>query len=95
MVHRIFDDVRRREASQIYEYSFSDHTLCVNDVVIGSGGCNAIIVSASDDRTCKVCFTVFMWKYCCRKIDIINEVCLLHHIYYCQVKLSISTICKC
>ncbi|XP_058756704.1 protein ROOT INITIATION DEFECTIVE 3-like [Vicia villosa] len=50
----IFDDVRRREASQIYEYSFSDHTLCVNDVVIGSGGCNAIIVSASDDRTCKV-----------------------------------------
>lgn len=50
----IFDDVRRREASKIYEYSFSDHTLCVNDVVIGYGGCNAIIASASDDRTCKV-----------------------------------------
>lgn len=50
----IFDDVRRREASKIYEYSFSEHTLCVNDVVIGYGGYNAIIASASDDRTCKV-----------------------------------------
>lgn len=29
-------DVKRREANMIYEYSFSDHTLCVNDVVIGS-----------------------------------------------------------
>jgi hypothetical protein len=60
---RIFDDVRRREASKIYEYSFSEHTLCVNDVVIGYGGYNAIIASASDDRTCKVCFTVFVLQY--------------------------------
>ncbi|KAK3029459.1 hypothetical protein RJ639_037744 [Escallonia herrerae] len=50
----IFDDVRREEARHLYEYSFSEHTLRVTDVVTGFGGCNAIIVSASEDRTCKV-----------------------------------------
>ena len=40
----------------------------MTDVVIGNGGCNAIIVSASEDRTCKVCLTVFVW-WCSRKID--------------------------
>ena len=52
---RIFDDLRCQQASNLYEYSFSEHTLTVTDVVIGNGGCNAIIVSASKDRTCKVC----------------------------------------
>nr|XP_027188635.1 protein ROOT INITIATION DEFECTIVE 3-like [Cicer arietinum] len=53
----IFDDLRSREASSTYEYSFTEHVGshgCVNDLVIGYGGCSAIIVSASDDRTCKV-----------------------------------------
>lgn len=50
----IFDDVRREESGHLYEYSFSEHTLPVTDVVTGYGGCNAIIVSASQDRTCKV-----------------------------------------
>uniref|UniRef100_A0A5B7BLE7 Uncharacterized protein n=1 Tax=Davidia involucrata TaxID=16924 RepID=A0A5B7BLE7_DAVIN len=50
----IFDDLRREEAGHLYEYSFSEHTLRVTDIVTGSGGCNAIIVSASEDRTCKV-----------------------------------------
>ncbi|KAG4925955.1 hypothetical protein GLYMA_18G275100v4 [Glycine max] len=50
----IFDDLRNQQASSLYEYSFSEHTLTVTDVVIGNGGCNAIIVSASKDRTCKV-----------------------------------------
>ncbi|KAK7340711.1 hypothetical protein VNO77_21421 [Canavalia gladiata] len=50
----IFDDVRSQQANNLYEYSFSEHTLRVTDVVIGYGGCNAIIVSASEDRTCKV-----------------------------------------
>ncbi|KAK3028305.1 hypothetical protein RJ639_037482 [Escallonia herrerae] len=49
----ISDDVRREEARHLYEYSFSEHTLRVTDVVTGFGGCNAIIVSASEDRTCK------------------------------------------
>jgi len=40
----------------------------VTDVVIGNGGCSAIIVSASEDRTCKVCFTVFL-GWCSREID--------------------------
>ncbi|KAK6938671.1 WD40 repeat [Dillenia turbinata] len=50
----IFDDVRREETRHLYEHSFSEHTLRVNNVVVGYGGCNAIVVSASDDRTCKV-----------------------------------------
>ncbi|KAL6985077.1 hypothetical protein U1Q18_018455 [Sarracenia purpurea var. burkii] len=54
MLIRIFDDMRREQARHIYEYSFSEHTLRVTDVVAGYGGCNAIIVSASEDRTCKV-----------------------------------------
>ncbi|RDX70085.1 Protein ROOT INITIATION DEFECTIVE 3, partial [Mucuna pruriens] len=50
----IFDDLRSQQANNLYEYSFSEHTLSVTDIVIGYGGCNAIIVSASEDRTCKV-----------------------------------------
>ncbi|OMO74731.1 hypothetical protein COLO4_26530 [Corchorus olitorius] len=50
----IFDDFRRQQASHLYEYSFTEHTLRVTDIVIGYGGGNAIIVSASEDRTCKV-----------------------------------------
>lgn len=50
----IFDDYLREQASHPYEHSFSEHTLCITDIVAGYGGCNAIIVSASEDRTCKV-----------------------------------------
>ncbi|GAA0153410.1 hypothetical protein LIER_11655 [Lithospermum erythrorhizon] len=50
----IFDDMRREKSKHLYEYSFSDHSLKVTDIVTGYGGCNAIIVSASEDRTCKV-----------------------------------------
>ncbi|XWS24226.1 hypothetical protein CRYUN_Cryun28dG0082700 [Craigia yunnanensis] len=50
----IFDDVRRQQASHLYEYSFTEHTLRVTDIVMGYCGGNAIIVSASEDRTCKV-----------------------------------------
>ncbi|XWS14714.1 hypothetical protein CRYUN_Cryun35bG0032400 [Craigia yunnanensis] len=50
----IFDDVRRQQASHLYEYSFTEHTLRLTDIVMGYGGGNAIIVSASEDRTCKV-----------------------------------------
>ncbi|KAF8377549.1 hypothetical protein HHK36_030931 [Tetracentron sinense] len=50
----IFDDIEREEAKHLYEHSFSEHTLCVTDIVSGYGGCNSIIVSASEDRTCKV-----------------------------------------
>ncbi|PSR99780.1 Protein ROOT INITIATION DEFECTIVE like [Actinidia chinensis var. chinensis] len=50
----IFDDMRREQARHLYEYSFSEHTLRVTDIATGYGGCNAIIVSASEDRTCKV-----------------------------------------
>ncbi|XVE55878.1 hypothetical protein DITRI_Ditri03aG0192500 [Diplodiscus trichospermus] len=50
----IFDDVRRQQASYLYEYSFTEHSLRVTDIVMGYGGGNAVIVSASEDRTCKV-----------------------------------------
>ncbi|CAN4122664.1 unnamed protein product [Withania somnifera] len=50
----VFDDLLREKARQPYEYSFSEHSLKVTDVVVGYGGANAILVSASEDRTCKV-----------------------------------------
>ncbi|EXB71793.1 WD repeat-containing protein 18 [Morus notabilis] len=50
----IFDDYLREQASHPYVHSFSEHTLCITDIIAGYGGCNAIIVSASEDRTCKV-----------------------------------------
>ncbi|KAJ6320915.1 hypothetical protein OIU78_016163 [Salix suchowensis] len=50
----IFDDHQMEQASQLYEHSFQEHTLRVTDIVTGYGGGNAIIISASEDRTCKV-----------------------------------------
>jgi pre-rRNA-processing protein IPI3 len=50
----MFDDEQLKKAKHPYEYSFSEHTLRVTDIVTGYGGCNAIIISASEDRTCKV-----------------------------------------
>ncbi|KAL0325584.1 UNVERIFIED_CONTAM: protein ROOT INITIATION defective [Sesamum radiatum] len=50
----IFDDARREEMKHLFEYSFHEHSLRVTDVKTGYGGSNAIIVSASEDRTCKV-----------------------------------------
>ncbi|GKC54752.1 protein root initiation defective 3, partial [Tanacetum coccineum] len=51
---RIFDEERQQRAGHLYEYSFSDHALPVTDIVAGYEGSNAIIVSSSQDRTCKV-----------------------------------------
>ncbi|XP_043711477.1 protein ROOT INITIATION DEFECTIVE 3 [Telopea speciosissima] len=50
----IFDDIGREAAKHLYLHSFTEHTLRVTAVVSGYGGCNAIIVSGSEDRTCKV-----------------------------------------
>ncbi|CAM8918992.1 unnamed protein product [Rhodiola kirilowii] len=50
----IFDDQRREEADRLYEHSFSEHSLPVTDIVCGVAGHNTIIVSASEDCTCKV-----------------------------------------
>lgn len=46
--------MRRQQSDHLYEHNFSEHTLRVTDIVVGYGGSNAIIVSASTDRTCKV-----------------------------------------
>ena len=35
-------------------FSFQEHTLRVTDIVSGYGLCNSIIISSSEDRTCKV-----------------------------------------
>ncbi|KAI3947722.1 hypothetical protein MKX01_034387 [Papaver californicum] len=51
---KIFDDIGRTAATHLYEHSFSEHTIKVTDIVTGHGGCNAIIISSSEDRTCKV-----------------------------------------
>ncbi|XP_042504555.1 protein ROOT INITIATION DEFECTIVE 3-like isoform X2 [Macadamia integrifolia] len=50
----MFDDIGMEAAKHQYEHGFSEHTLRVTDVISGHGGCNAVIVSASEDRTCKV-----------------------------------------
>lgn len=50
----VFDEVARQKGDHLYVHSFLEHTLPVTDIVVGYGGANAIIVSASEDRTCKV-----------------------------------------
>ncbi|XP_076928488.1 protein ROOT INITIATION DEFECTIVE 3-like [Bidens hawaiensis] len=50
----IFDEERQQRSGHLYEFSFSEHVLPVTDIVTGYGGSNAILVSASQDRTCKV-----------------------------------------
>ncbi|ESQ45620.1 hypothetical protein EUTSA_v10010392mg [Eutrema salsugineum] len=51
---RLFDDFQRQQGNTLYEHNFNEHTMSVTDIVIDYGGCNAMIVSASEDRTCKV-----------------------------------------
>ncbi|MCL7040226.1 hypothetical protein MKW94_027208, partial [Papaver nudicaule] len=51
---KMFDDIGTKAATQQYLHNFSEHTLRVTDIVTGHGGCNAIIISSSQDRTCKV-----------------------------------------
>ncbi|KAL1217270.1 Protein ROOT INITIATION DEFECTIVE 3 [Cardamine amara subsp. amara] len=51
---RLFDDFQRQQGNTLYEHNFNEHTMAVTDIVIDYGGCNAMIVSASEDRTCKV-----------------------------------------
>ncbi|KAL8172026.1 hypothetical protein V2J09_023830 [Rumex salicifolius] len=50
----VFDEVAKQKAERLYLHSFLEHTLPVTDLKVGYGGANAIIVSASEDRTCKV-----------------------------------------
>lgn len=39
---------------ELYEHKFDEHTMTVTDIVIDYGACNALLVSASRDNTCKV-----------------------------------------
>ncbi|URD73798.1 WD repeat-containing protein 18-like [Musa troglodytarum] len=50
----MFEDVAKASAGVLYRYSFSEHALRVTDVVTGHGLCNSIIISSSEDRTCKI-----------------------------------------
>lgn len=65
---RIFDDARREETRNLFEYSFHEHSLRVTDIKTGYGGCNAIVVSASEDRTCKVLNTILIAYFIVCKI---------------------------
>lgn len=51
---RLFDDFQRQQGNTLYEHNFNEHTMSVTDIVIDYGGCNAVIISSSEDRTCKV-----------------------------------------
>ncbi|KAH9692440.1 protein root initiation defective 3 [Citrus sinensis] len=50
----VFEECESQRASHLYLHSFTGHTLRITDIVIGYGGVSATIVSASEDRTCKV-----------------------------------------
>lgn len=50
----IFDDIAKESGENIYKYSFSEHSLRVTSVISGQGLCNSIVISSSEDRTCKV-----------------------------------------
>lgn len=50
----IFDDTLKESGEDIYIYNFSEHVLRVTSVISGYGLCNSIIISSSEDRTCKV-----------------------------------------
>ncbi|WZY92389.1 hypothetical protein YC2023_064718 [Brassica napus] len=51
----LFDDIQRQQqGSTLYEHDFNEHTTSVTDIVIDYGGCNALLVTASEDCTCKV-----------------------------------------
>lgn len=69
-VARVFDDFLRQQAKRPFEHSFSEHTLKVTDIVVGSGGANAIIISASEDRTCKVWNAFLIFSIICSLIQI-------------------------
>ncbi|KAJ0985016.1 hypothetical protein J5N97_003372 [Dioscorea zingiberensis] len=50
----MFDEMGKEAVRNLYVYSFLEHTLRVTDIVSGHGLCNSIIVSSSEDRTCKI-----------------------------------------
>ncbi|KAL5992847.1 hypothetical protein ACLOJK_013766 [Asimina triloba] len=58
----LFDTEKEMAGETLYEHSFSEHSLRVTNVVAGYGGCNAIIVSSSEDRTCKVRDVLQVWS---------------------------------
>ncbi|CAI9115788.1 OLC1v1016782C3 [Oldenlandia corymbosa var. corymbosa] len=81
----IFNEVQREQAKYIYEYSFSEHSLKVTDIAVGYGGCNAVILSSSEDHTCKI------WSLSGRKLlrsvkfpSIIDAVALdpVEHVFF-------------
>uniref|UniRef100_A0A0D3ARI3 Uncharacterized protein n=2 Tax=Brassica oleracea TaxID=3712 RepID=A0A0D3ARI3_BRAOL len=40
---------RQQQGSTFYEHDFNEHTTSVTDIVIDYGGCNALLVTASED----------------------------------------------
>ncbi|WOL13512.1 hypothetical protein Cni_G22282 [Canna indica] len=50
----MFDDIAMSAGSDQFRFSFSEHALRVMDIVSGHGLCNSIVISSSEDRTCKI-----------------------------------------
>jgi hypothetical protein len=51
--NRIFDALKAQSGLS-YLYSFTEHALRVTDIVVGRGLSNSILISSSEDHTCKV-----------------------------------------
>ncbi|XP_078171355.1 protein ROOT INITIATION DEFECTIVE 3-like [Carex rostrata] len=47
-------DVLKAQSGLSYLYSWTEHALRVTDIVVGRGLSNSIIISSSEDRTCKI-----------------------------------------
>ncbi|KAK4786531.1 hypothetical protein SAY86_010364 [Trapa natans] len=53
-LYGIFEDALKRDQTHLYMHSLNDHSKKITDIVVGYGGQNAIFVTASEDKTCKV-----------------------------------------
>lgn len=50
----MFNDSTYVEKKHPQKYSFSEHPLNITDLVTGSGLCNSIFISSSEDKSCKI-----------------------------------------
>lgn len=60
-IHRRFDEIAMASAVNHYICSFTEHALRVTDIVSGHGLSNSIMISSSEDRTCKVNLVFTLW----------------------------------
>lgn len=78
---RMLDEQSRLEANTSYLYNFSQHALPVTDIACFLGG---IVVSSSEDRTCKVRMQLYsaLNVALCRNLELHLFLCPVSHPYF-------------